>query len=61
MWSFTIPGGGVVSEGSEKTIQYDTAFIGKVFIDALAYLDFTLVSESASHSFEFKIDLKCKS
>jgi hypothetical protein len=31
------------------------------FLDALASLDFTLVSESVIHSFEFKTDLKSKS
>ena len=29
------------------------------FLDALASLDFTLVSESVGRSFEFEIDLKC--
>ena len=35
--------------------------IPKQFLDALASLDFTLVSKSVSgQSFEFEIDLKCK-
>ena len=29
------------------------------FLDELASLDFTLVSEYASHSFRFEIDFKC--